>query len=186
MVEKQNSLELLKISSDKFISNLEKRGTIFNEELKFKLYELELQHKQNNIKREELINHYDIPKNVIELIKIFQILDSHNINYINYILIYENLQIQQLKNFYRYIMIKWNKVKNNIKNTHKYNTQTQQIDNFTFQDIIQNLNKEKNNDLIENIIFNKFKDFFFISDNDFPNMYIIFFVNTLQEYLCPP
>ena len=83
-------------------------------------------------------------------------------------------------------MIKWNKVKNNIKNTHKYNTQTQQIDNFTFQDIIQNLNKEKNNDLIENIIFNKFKDFFFISDNDFPNMYIIFFVNTLQEYLCPP
>jgi hypothetical protein len=95
------------------------------------------------------------------------------------------MDIQQLKNFYRYTMIKWNKVKSNLNNIYKEDNFLCKINNFIFQDVIQEINENNNIEIVQNIILKKIKDFVFINDNKFPNIYIIFFVNTLQEYLYP-
>ena len=185
MLNKEKNKKLLKISSEDFINNLEKRGNKYDELLKQKLYELENDHKENNVRREDLYNKYNIPENVSELIDFFQILDEYNINYINYIIIYNDMEIQKLKNFFRYTMIKWNRVKNNLNDIHKDNNFLSKINNFQFQDIVPKINNNNNVKDVKILILNKFKEFAFINDNTFPNIYIIFLINTLQEYLYP-
>ena len=184
MLNKEKDKKLLKISSEDFINSLEKRGNSYDDILKKQLYELENEHKENNIKRENIYNKYNISPEIIELIDFFHILDEYNINYINYVIIYNSLSTQQLKNFFRYTMIKWNKVKNNLNSIHKDSNFLYKINNFQFQDIASKINKN-NNDDIKKLILKKFKDFVFINDNKFPNIYIIFLINTLQEYLYP-
>ena len=95
------------------------------------------------------------------------------------------MTIQQLKNFYRYTMIKWNKVKTNLNNIYKEDNFLYKINNFIFQDIIQEINDSNDIQVVKNLILKKITEFIFINDNKFPNIYIIFFVNTLQEYLYP-
>jgi hypothetical protein len=181
--------EVLKISSEDLINHLEKVGNIYDKDIKNKLYELENEYKKNKIDRNILYIKYNIPINLIEIINIFQNLDDYNINYINYVLIYNNLNIQTLKNFYRYLMIKWNKVKDNIyclyKEKGKENIYLDKLNNFKFQDNFKEINNEKNIDNLNNLIINKFKEFLNINDNNFPNIYIFFLINTLQEYLYP-
>ena len=184
MLNKEKN-KLLKISSEQFISNLEKRGNIYDQELKKNIYGMENESKKNNLERSSLYNEYNIPKDISKLIEIFQILDNYNINYINYVLIYNNLNSQQLKNFYRYIMIKWNKVKNNLNEIHENKNYMEKINNFEFKDIIADINNMNNYEQINENILNKIKEFIYIDNNKFPNIYIIFLVNTLQEYLYP-
>ena len=186
MLNKENkNQKLLKVSSEDFIFYMEKRGNNYDETLKKNLYCLENDHKNNGTKRNELYTKYNIPENIRELIDIFHILDKYNINYINYVLIYNDMDIQQLKNFYRYTMIKWNKVKTNLNNIYKEDNFLCKINNFIFQDVIQEINENNDIQIVKNIILTKIKEFIFINNNKFPNIYIIFFVNTLQEYLYP-
>ena len=184
MLNKEKS-KLLKISSEQFISNLEKRGNIYSPELKKNIYGMENESKKNNLERSSLYNQYNIPKDISKLIEIFQILDDYNINYINYVLIYNNLNSQQLKNFYRYIMIKWNKVKNNLNEIYDNKEHMEKINNFEFKDIISDINNMNNYEKVNETILEKIKEFIHIDNNKFPNIYIIFLVNTLQEYLYP-
>ena len=95
------------------------------------------------------------------------------------------MEIQKLKNFFRYTMIKWNRVKNNLNDIHKDNNFLSKINNFQFQDIVPKINDNSNVKDVKILILNKFKEFAFINDNTFPNIYIIFLINTLQEYLYP-
>ena len=185
MLNKESKNKLLKISSEQFIKNLEKRGNIYNQEIKKNMYTMENESKKNNLERSSLYDKYNIPKDISKLIEIFQILDDYNINYINYVLIFDNLNIQQLKNFYRYLMVKWNKVKNNLNDLHDNNNYMEKINNFEFKDIISIINNINNYEKVNEIIQNKIKDFIYIDNNKFPNIYIIFFINTLQEYLYP-
>ena len=185
MLNKEIKNKLLKISPENFIQYLEKRGNTYNEELKKKLYDIDNESKQSKIQINQLYEKYNITTNIADLIDLFKILNDYNINYINYVLIYDNLNIQQFKNIYRYLMIKWNKVKNNLIDIHGKNDVTGNIENFIFQDIIEEINKENNYENIKKLVTNKIKNFVFINNNEFPNIYIIFFINTLQEYLYP-
>ena len=187
MITEENNNQLLKISSEKLIYNLEKRGNIYDETLKKNMYDLEKEYKNNidSINRSSLYEKYNIPTDIISVIDLLQLLDDYNINYINFVLIYHNLDIQQLKNFYRYIMIKWNKIKNNLNVDGQNHDTLDKINNFTFQDIMLQINEAHNYNIINDLIINKIKDFIYLDDNKFPNIYIIFFINTLQEYIYP-
>ena len=138
MLNKESKDKLIKITPEEFISFLEKRGYSYDYEMKKKIYDLENKYKQIIKKKEiiqerkELCKEYNIPENISELIDLFQILDNYNINYINYVLIYDNMNIQQFKNFYRYLMIKWNKVKNNLNNVYNNDEFMNKINNFFF------------------------------------------------------
>ena len=185
MLNKENKNKLLKISPEKFIFLLEKRGNSYDYELKKNIYDLENESKKSKIERNKLYKKYNIPDNISELINLFQILDEYNINYINYVLIYDNMNIQQFKNFYRYIMIKWNKVRNNLNTVHDNDDFMDKINNFFFQDTIEKINNEQNYENVKKLVTEKIKIFIFINNNTFPNIYILFFINTLQEYLYP-
>lgn len=177
--------KLIKITSEQFLHNLEKRGNVYSNEIKKNLYDMENESKQNNLLRSSLYEKYNISSDISNLIELFEILDDYNINYINYVIIYNSLNTQQLKNFYRYLMIKWYKVKNNLNELHNNDNFMEKINNFEFKDIISNINNSNNYENINEMILNKIKDFIHIDNNKFPNIYIIFFVNTLQEYLYP-
>ena len=177
--------KLIKITSEQFLYNLEKRGNVYSNEIKKQLYDMENESKKNNLLRSSLYEKYNISSDISKLIEIFEILDDYNINYINYVIIYNNLNTQQLKNFYRYLMIKWYKVKNNLNEIHNNDNFMGKINNFEFKDIISDINNSNNYENINEMILNKIKDFIHIDNNKFPNIYIIFFVNTLQEYLYP-
>ena len=82
-------------------------------------------------------------------------------------------------------MIKWNKVKNNLNIIHDNDEFMNKMNNFIFQDIIKKINNENNYENVKKLVTEKIKDFIFINNNTFPNIYIIFFINTLQEYLYP-
>ena len=191
MLNKESKDKLIKITPEEFISFLEKRGYSYDYEMKKKIYDLENKYKQIIKKKEiiqerkELCKEYNIPENISELIDLFQILDNYNINYINYVLIYDNMNIQQFKNFYRYLMIKWNKVKNNLNNVYNNDEFMNKINNFFFQDTIEEINNQQNYETVKKLVTDKIKKFIFINNNTFPNIYILFFINTLQEYLYP-
>ena len=191
MLNKESKDKLIKITPEEFISFLEKRGYSYDYEMKKKIYDLENKYKQIIKKQEiiqerrELCKEYNIPENISELIDLFQILDNYNINYINYVLIYDNMNIQQFKNFYRYLMIKWNKVKNNLNNVYNNDEFMNKINNFFFQDTIEEINNQQNYETVKKLVTDKIKKFIFINNNTFPNIYILFFINTLQEYLYP-
>lgn len=185
MLNTENKSKLLKITSEKFIYYLEKRGNIYDQELKKNIYGMENESKKKKLERSSLYDEYNIPKDISKLIEIFKILDDYNINYINYVLIYNNLTIQQLKNFYRYIMIKWNKVKTNLNEIHENEDFMNKINNFEFKDTISTINDTNNYTKLNENILNKIKEFIYIDNNKFPNIYVIFLVNTLQEYLYP-
>ena len=191
MLNKESKDKLIKITPEEFISFLEKRGYSYDYEMKKKIYDLENKYKQIIKKKEiiqerkELCKEYNIPENISELIDLFQILDNYNINYINYVLIYDNMNIQQFKNFYRYLMIKWNKVKNNLNNVYNNDEFMNKINNFFFQDTIEEINNQQSYEIVKKLVTDKIKKFIFINNNTFPNIYILFFINTLQEYLYP-
>ena len=82
-------------------------------------------------------------------------------------------------------MIKWNKVKNNLNEVHDNKDYMEKINNFEFKDIISDINNMNNYAQINETVLNKIKEFIYIDNNKFPNIYVIFLVNTLQEYLYP-
>lgn len=190
MLNKESKDKLIKITPEEFIIFMEKRGYSYDNEMKKKIYDLENKYKQIEKKeitqgRKALCKEYNIPENISELIDLFQILDNYNINYINYVLIYDNMNIQQFKNFYRYLMIKWNKVKNNLNDVYNNDDFMNKINNFFFQDTIEEINNQQSYETVKKLVTDKIKKFIFINNNTFPNIYILFFINTLQEYLYP-
>ena len=82
-------------------------------------------------------------------------------------------------------MIKWNKVKNNLNNVYNNDEFMNKINNFFFQDTIEEINNQQNYETVKKLVTDKIKKFIFINNNTFPNIYILFFINTLQEYLYP-
>lgn len=179
-----NNTDLIKISPDLLYQYLKIRGYKFDYELKKKLYELNKEYHNNDVVYQildinELCEKYDISLNIKNTIQLLIHLDDYNINYINYILILNSLDIQQIKNLYRYLMIKWDKFKNN--NLNKEND----IFYFTFVDKIELIRLETNYDDIYQIFINKIMNFISFNNNKTINIYLFFFINTLQEYLYP-
>ena len=82
-------------------------------------------------------------------------------------------------------MIKWNKVKTNLNEIHENEDFMNKINNFEFKDTISDINNTNNYTKLNENILNKIQEFIYIDNNKFPNIYVIFLVNTLQEYLYP-
>lgn len=176
---------LTKLSSDSLIHNLKLRGYTYDVCLQNKLNDIEkeyVEHRQNHydISYIELYTKYDIPDRLIKTIQLLKLLDDYNINYIHYVLILDSFNIQQLKNVYRYLMIKWEKSKMNLSH---YN----HIHMFSFKDIIEEIRVENEDyNKLYVLFINKIEQFIHFNDTrNSINIYLIFFINTIQEYLYP-
>ena len=151
------NLDVLNIKPDKFLVSMNKNGMIFSEEVS---------------KIQTQIDSLDenVDNSIHKLIKIFRPFINYDIDYIYYIVIFNSLSFQQLKNFYRFFLIKWNVVKNNydwLQNlTIKYN----------MSHIINITDKEE----IVTIVVEFFSEFVELGD-----FYFLFFINTFHEYLLP-
>jgi len=177
-----NCNHLIKISPDILFQNLKIRGYDFDDKLCNKLYELNMEYINNNYQSlniDKLCDKYDIHINLKDTIQLLINLDNYNINYIYYVLILNSLDIQQIKNLYRYLMIKWDKFKKNNLNS------IDTIINFTFIDKINLIRLETDYQEIYQLFINKIKEFIDMNDNKTINIYLFFFINTLQEYLYP-
>ena len=148
---KQN---IFKIKPSKFIISMKKNGMIPKE--------IEL---LNNI--DEFTENLD--SNTKAIVHIFKPFNRFNVNFIYYVNIFKQLTLQQLKNFYRFFIIKWNLIKNktDIKAFHiKYDLEyIYSIVNY--------------NDLLEKSI-QIYSDFIELGD-----FYFLLFINTFHEYLSP-
>lgn len=177
-MEKHN---IINLDPQKLISYLEKTGYEFNSINSKILYQIENIYKKNGKNRLEIAKEFKLDKNIIEMIEIFSILDRYNINYINYIIIMNSINTRILFNLYRFIMVKWNKAITKLnKNYEKTQDKMKAINNFRFSPI-KNIEDDK---LFEEIL-RRFKNFVFLDGGKFPNIYILFLVNNIQEYLCP-
>lgn len=150
-------LDLLKIPPDKFLISMNKNGMIYSDEV-FKL--------------QSMIEGLDsnIDDRVHKLIKTFGPFKNYDIDYVYYIVIFNSLSFQQLKNFYRFFLIKWNVVKNNYDWLEELNIK------YDMEHIINITNKEEITDIVVEFLSQ------FVELGDF---YFLFFINTFHEYLLP-
>jgi hypothetical protein len=153
-------LDLLKIKPDKFLVSMNKNGMIYSEDL------LKLQTIIEGIDN----NNNDIDDIVNKLIKIFGPFKNYDIDYTYYIVIFKSLTFQQIKNFYRFFLIKWNVVKNS------YDWLQELTIKYDMEYIIDITNKDE----ITNIVAEFFADYVEMGD-----FYFLFFINTFHEYLLP-
>ena len=176
---KQN---ILKMDSELLMTNLKKRGFIFGEINKKILYNIEKIYKKEGGNRVIISDNFNIDNNLKKMIKIFSVLDRYNINYINYIIIFSSVENKKMNNLYRYIMVKWNSIISQINNNYNNSEHNlmQNINNFNFKPLKQ-IEKSK---ILEEIL-RQFEEFVFLDGKKFPNIYILFLVNNIQEYLCP-
>jgi hypothetical protein len=173
---------ILKMDSGLLIENLKKRGFIFGEINKKILYNIEKIYKKEGGNRLNIAANFNINNNLKQMITIFSVLDRYNINYIHYIIILSSIPNKKMYNLYRYIIVKWNSIISKINNNY----------NNSEQNLMQNLNKFKfkplkqikESKMLEEIL-RRFEEFVFLDGEKFPNIYILFLVNNIQEYLCP-
>lgn len=158
---------LFKIKPNEFLNKMTLRGWKYTEELKNEISIEELNfYKKTNICSDN--------NNILyKVLDVFSDLREYNIDPKIYTLIFLSLSTKNIKNLYRYILIKWSKIK------YKYIGNNIQEFDFSFENIFEN---SKNLEKIE--IQKLFLDIIkkFIEKNRF---YIIFFINVMQEYLCP-
>ena len=172
---------IIKMDSGELIKNLQKRGFIIGQVNKDILYNIEKKYKEKGGDRQIIAAQYNIDRNLIKMIKIFSVLDRFNINYIHYIIILISIENSKLNNLYRYIMVKWNSLISTINNNKRSGGNLiEKMNNFRFIPL-KNIEEKK---VIEEIL-KKFEEFVFLDDKKFPNIYILFLVNNIQEYLCP-
>jgi len=173
--------KIIKMDSGVLIKNLQKRGFIIGEVNKDILYNIEKKYKEEGGDRQTIAAQYNINSNLTKMIKIFSVLDRYNINYIHYIMILISIENSKLNNLYRYIMVKWNSLISKIKNNKISEiSQIEKMNNFRFIPL-KNIEETK---VLEEIL-RRFEEFVFLDNQKFPNIYILFLVNNIQEYLCP-
>ena len=173
--------KIIKMDSGVLIKNLQKRGFIIGEVNKDILYNIEKTYKEKGGDRQSIASQYNIDRTLKKMIKIFSVLDRYNINYIHYIIILISIENSKLNNLYRYIMVKWNSLISKINNSKKCEvSQIEKMNSFRFIPL-KNIEEKK---VLEEIL-KRFEEFVFLDNHKFPNIYILFLVNNIQEYLCP-
>lgn len=170
--------ELIKIKPIDLLTKMKSRGWVFDELLKsqIQLTEKKIQKENILINESDNINILlDINLELLLSFKLFYCLTDYNIDPIPYILIFLTLSEKNIKNLYRYIAVKWLRIKNKYRSS---NIMPQEI-LYTFQDIFKsgnNFSKDKVQIKFLEIMIG------FIKNN---KINIIFLVNVMQEYLCP-
>lgn len=176
-----NSNQITNLDSNHFLFKIRKRGYNLNQSLKNDLTSFEKYYRNNStLEIRDIINELrlDINKQIIKLIEIFKKNNISQLNYIDYIVILDSLDKQQIKNLNRYFVIKCNLFK--IKN--------KDYDYFIFEN---NLDKLSNyNDIFQQFIINidNFLKLFNNNNKDENikiNLHLLFILNNLQECLCP-
>lgn len=176
------------LSSSIFINKIKKRGYNIDNLLKSNLINFEKYCRSNPSNDiDKLIDNSGINfnKSIISLIKIFKN-NSININYIDYVLIINSLESQDLNNLNRHLIIKWNIVK---KKNQLSENKLDYIENLVFDQDEKILSistvDEKFDYFIENIT--KFVEY--EKNIRDPNLnislHLLFVINNIQEYLCP-
>ena len=158
MNSKQQTTDIFKIKPNKFILGMCKNGLLKNNEIEI------LKDQINTLGIESL----DI--NTSKIAKLFIKLNKYNINYIYYILIFKSISSQQLKNLYRFILIKWNIVRQ--KMDHLKNIEIK----YKLEDIIIHNEYE----YLLNILTESFMEF-----SEKGEFFFLFFINSFHEYLYP-
>lgn len=173
---------LTSFNSEQFLNKIVKRGNLIDQEKKKVLINFEKKYRENinDSVFEELLNDSIVTQSEKNLIKLFKKYVP-NINYISYILIINSLEVQDIKNLNRYVIINWNRTKNSFKSSQEY----EYIRSINFSEISD---LEKLNDKKE--IIDKFINLiiqFVKKENthiDF-STHLVFIMNSLQSYFCP-
>lgn len=179
-----NNNSITNIDSGELLIHLCKRGLRINYKLRTNLIDFEKYCRKNSdINTTELIENCGINFNetIFDIIRLFK-RNNKNINYIDYILILNELDIQIIKNIHRHLIVKWNKIL--IKNNNS-DASLEYIKNIGFYSQYElNLLNDKN-DVLKMFIksISNFVDKF---DANIPiNLYLLFVINNIQEYLYP-
>ncbi len=174
------------IQSTILLQKIKKRGYKLDPNLKKNLNSIEKYHRNHlDNSYEEICNILGIKlsNEILKLIKLFTKSNNININYIDYIIILDSLDKQEIKNLNRYLLIKWNITK--IKFLNKFN------ENYSSYEIPNNLEnlssyEEIFNQFIKNL--ENFLDIFEKNNKDKNinlNLHLLFILNNLQECICP-
>ena len=170
--------DLMKIKPNELLKKMSSRGWVFPEIHKIKINSCEKKILKENLNINETNYNFlieGISTILLKSFKLFSELKSYNIDYKIYILIFFSLNMKNIKNLYRYIAIKWNRLKNKYKDLENVPDEI----NFSFDDIYNNISKFSLEDIQEKFLDNILK---FTLNN---KIYIIFIINVMQEYLCP-
>lgn len=171
-----------------YIDIIQKRGTNIDHLFKDNLIEFEKFCRKNDSEANNLtkfLNEFEIT--FTEIDKIFISLfkyNSNNINYINYLIIIKSLNAQQLKNLYRFFIIKWYIFK-------KINYL--EISNSIDMSYIQQINFEPLSKIDQLIIYDQVYELFILNIKDFIekdqkinegfNTHLHFIINNICQYL---
>lgn len=176
-----NTLTL--INSEQFLERIIKRGNLIDIEKKNILVAFEKKSRESSDDNNNILSeNYRIRQSEKDLITLFKKYIP-NINYISYILIINSLEVQDIKNLNRYIIINWNKTKLSFENT-KDNEYIRSI-NFSEISLLENIH-----DLDE--IINKFIYLIieFVNKERIDpsinlSLFLLFIINRFQDYFCP-
>ena len=167
---KKNNNKIINLRPSEFFNKLVSRGYKFNEELKNDINTY-LKNIRNEIDNDANINNFEKIKKSYHL---FKHLKNYNIDPKIYMLIFFKLEKKNIINLYRYINIKWHKLKLKYDNNIDYSGL-----NFEFDKIYDN-NKNLSSEVVQKLFLINMEKFI-----DTNKLFIIFFVNIMQEYLCP-
>jgi hypothetical protein len=172
------------VDSTELLSKLCKRGLRIDYKLRTNLINFEKYCRNNSDKDVDIIIKncgINFNETTFNIIKIFK-KNNKNINYIDYVLIFNALDTQIIKNLHRYLIVKWNRVlikNNNTENGLEY------IKNIGFisQTEISNLNNRE--EVFDKFVFS-ISNFIDKFNANIPiNLYLLFVINNIQEYLYP-
>ena len=147
--------KIFKINPNIFILSMQKNGMITNTDAEL----------LNNI--DDYIDSLD--NTTKQIVSIFKPFSKYNVNYINYVNVFKNLDLQQLRNLYRFFMIKWNLIRNKTD-----------IEPFEIKHDLEYIYSIIDYDKLLNICIDLYSEFVHIGDFHF-----LLFINTLHDYLAP-
>lgn len=156
-----NSLNIdnvFKLEPTNFILKMNKNGIIKEKEIELLKIHAEKVGFENL--DEEISKTYNLFKNI----------ENYGVNVIYYMIIFKNISLQQIKNLYRFFLMKWNIVKNRKDYLKKIDLKYKLEDIITIVDY-KNLIMFFTETFIE-----------FINNGEF---FFLFFINTFHEYLSP-
>ena len=174
---------LTTFNSKDFLDKIIKRGNIIDKEKKELLinFEKKYQDKKEGNTIEEILDNDKISDSEKRLIKLFKKYNP-KINYISYILIINSLDVQDIKNLNRYIIINWNKTKNSLKGGSEYDSI--RLTNFSEISTLENYHdKKKLLDKFISLIIEFINKEKINNDINF-SVHMIFIINSLQNYFC--
>lgn len=175
---------LTTINSEQFLNKIIKRGVEIDSDKKniLVLFEKKYRESPDTIDTQDILNNDKIRVSEKKLIDLFKKYNP-NLNYISYILILNSLEVQDIKNLNRFIIINWNKTKLSFEDT----KENEYIRSIHFSEIALLENIYDLNEIIDKFIYliiefvNKEK----IDPKINFSLYLIFIINSFQNYFCP-